>query len=321
MIEDPDLVRLIERLMSQGTALGEFAKGRICRGVVTGLNEAFVIDQGKRDELIEKDPKSAELIKPWLRGRDIRRWRVEPSGEYIIFTPRGIDIGRYPAIQDHLRWFQPDLEKRATAHLHPWYELQQPKGDIYSEFSRPKIVWPDIARHSRFAIDATGSYLGTTCFFLPAETRWMLPILNSGLIEFLLCHTTSTLRGGFLPMKRKYMAALPIVTPGGEALAELEGAMSEIGSCQDSEEMRHIEAQIDSIVFDIYGVSPMERKLLLDWLGERRESLGEEMPREWRKLNTLRAVAGAWRDTVDWEQLKRDIRVSREIRTRPVPRL
>ena len=80
------------------------------------------------------------------------------------------------------------------------------------------------------------------------------------------------------------------------------------------------ERDIDTLVFEAYGLSAMERKLVLDWLGERRESLGAEMPPDWRKLNALRATAGAWKDSIDGEQLKRDIRASRDIRTRPVLR-
>ena len=72
VLEEPNLVRLFERLMNQGTPLGEFLKGRIYYGVKTGLNEAFVINQSKRNELIEEDNRSSEIIKTWLRGRDIR---------------------------------------------------------------------------------------------------------------------------------------------------------------------------------------------------------------------------------------------------------
>ena len=159
VLEDPALVRLFEHLMNQGTPLGQFVKGRIYYGIKTGLNEAFVIDQTKRDELIEEDPRSAELIKPWLRGRHIRRWKAHSPGLYIIFTSRGVDIDQYPAIEEHLKWFRGALEQRATAHLHPWFELQQPQEGIYHEFANHKIVWPDITSQVRFAYDSNGSYL------------------------------------------------------------------------------------------------------------------------------------------------------------------
>ena len=322
VLEDPDLIRLFERLMNQGTPLGEFVRGRIHRGVVTGLNEAFVIDQDKRDDLIEDDPRSAELIKPWLRGRDIKRWKAGSPGLYVIFVNRGIDIDRYPAIKAHLRWFQSDLEKRATAQLHPWYELQQPQEGIYHEFVHPKIVWPEFAKTVRFSFDSTGSYVNNKCYILPTNDMWLLAVLNSALTEFLLCQMANSLRGGFLQLYQHYTTRLPIMTLGNVAQTELESLASEIlGREESSERIDAIEREIDSLVFHVYGLSALERKLVLEWLDERTVSPDGEVGPERRKLNALRASAGAWKDSIDGEQLKRDIRASRDIRTRPVPRL
>ncbi len=96
VLEDLAVVHLFERLMSQGTPLGEFVEGRIYMGIKTGLNQAFVIDKTKRDELIGADPRSAGLIKPWLRGKDIHQWQARPAGLFIIFASRGVDIRQYP---------------------------------------------------------------------------------------------------------------------------------------------------------------------------------------------------------------------------------
>ena len=283
VLEDPALIRLFERLMNHGTPLGEFVKGRIYRGVVTGLNEAFVIDTDKREEMIEEDPQSAELIKPWLRGRDIKRWKAYSTGHYIIFANRGIDIDRYPAIEAHLRWFRSDLEKRATASLHPWYELQQPQEGIYHEFAHPKIVWPDIAREARFAWDSTGSYLGNTAYAMPSDARWLLAVLNSGLVDFLLDRITNSLRGGYLRLIHQYVTQVPIVMREIEAQAELEELTNEILRQEESsEQVAAIGREIDSIVFRTYGLSASERKLVLDWLDQRREALGVKKPPSWR---------------------------------------
>ena len=321
ILEDPALVRLFVRLMDQGTPLGESVEGRVYAGVKTGLNKAFVIDQAKRDELVEEDPHSADLIKPWLRGADINRWKADWADLYIIFTSRGVDIEQYPAIKEHLNWFRGDLEKRATSSLHPWYELQQPQEGIHHLFAHSKIVWPDITPEARFAYDATGSYLDMTCFSMPTRSAWMLAIMNSGLVEFLLCQVTSALRGGYLRPKRQYTTRLPIVTPDAEAQAGLESLTNEILYVESPDLISGIEREIDTIVFDVYGLSAPERKFVLDWLVERREALGVDMPPEWRKLNSLQASAGAWKGGIDGERLKQDIRASRDIRTRPVPRL
>ena len=339
ILEDPALVRLFERLMNQGTPLGELVKGRLYRGVVTGLNEAFVIDEAKRDDLIEEDPRSAELIKPWLRGRDIKRWKAESGGLYIIAIQNSGDADAanpwankatevaahdafrdtYPAIHDHLRWFEPKLRIRQDQGRF-WWELRACA--YYKEFTRPKIVWPDIAPEARFAYDATGSYLGNTAYALPNDRLWLLPIINSRLVESLLRQITNSLRGGYMRLIYQYVTQVPIVTPDEDARSELEALTNEILNLQESpEQVEAIEREIDAIVFHVYGLAASERKLVLDWLGKRHEALGAEMPSDWRKLNSLQASAGAWKDSIDGERLKQDIRASREIRTRPVPRL
>ena len=267
-IEDETINRLFERLTNQGTPLGKFVEGPIYYGVKTGLNKAFVIDRYKRDELVEGDPKSAEIIKPWLRGRDIKRWKAEWAGLYIIFTNRGVDIDRYPAVRAHLELYRPNLEKRATSHLHPWYELQQPQEGIYEEFASPKIVWPDIAREVRFGYDTRRSYLGNTSYFMPTESLWMLTILNSALTYFMLCQITNSLRGGFLRLFSDHTNRLPIVKPNPALQRRLESiARAGIaGEPVDSDE-------INDIVHHLYNLSPADIALINDWF-QRRSLVG-----------------------------------------------
>ncbi len=264
VLEDPALIRLFERLMNQGTPLGDFVDGRIYRGVVTGLNEAFVIDRYKRDELVDADPRSAEIIKPWLRGRDIKRWEPEWAGLYIIFTNRGVDIDRYPAIRAHLELHRPKLERRATSHLHPWYELQQPQEGIYEEFARPKIIWPGIAREVRFAYDPDGSYLGDTTCFTPTDSIWLLGLINSDLGKFLLCQITSTLRGGFLRLKSQYMTRLAILTPDPALQRRLDSIASAgiAGEPVDGDDL-------NDIVHHLYNLSAADIALINDWFQRR----------------------------------------------------
>ena len=318
ILEDPVLVRLFERLMDQGTPLGEFVKGRIYYGVKTGRDKAFVIDQAKRDELIEEDPRSAEIIKPWLRGRDIKRWRAETPGLYIIFINRGVDIDRYPAIEAHLRWFRNDLEKRATAHLHPWYELQQPQEGCYHEFVNPKIIFNRFINSPTFAYDKSGAYHNDACYFAVPPTPAVAAIVNSAVGWWLLSHLCTPLQNGYLQVFVQFLEKLPIPHLSREIDQRLSKHVETLASGAN---VPDIESEINSLVFHAYGLSASERKLILDWLGERREAFGAEMPPDWRKLNALRASAGAWKNSIDGEQLIKDIHASREIHTRPVPRL
>ena len=330
ILEDPALLRLFERLMNLGTPLGEFVKRRIYYGVKTGLNEAFVIDQDKRDELIEDDPRSAEIIKPWLRGRDIKRWKAESAGLYVIFTRRGIHIDRYPAIKEHLSWWRKDLEPKATTGQsgpgrkpgeYQWYEIQDSVA-YHGEFALPKIVWGNLAAESKFAKDLSQAYVSAPANFLIEPAPWLLAVMNSSLLNFLYPKLTVARGGSFQEFKIGYIEPAPIVTPDGEAQAELVALSNEILSLEGHpDRVNAIEQEIDSIVFHVYDVPSRDRKRVLDWLFERREATGMVVEPEWRKLNTLRASAGAWKDGIDGEQLKADIRASRDIRTRSVPRL
>ena len=265
-IEDEAINQLFERLMNQGTPLGEFVDDRIYMGVKTGRNEAFVIDQAQHDALVEADPRSAEVIRPWLRGRDIDQWRTNWASRYVIFMSRGVDIGQYPAIEEHLRQFQGDLEKRATADSHPWYELQQPQGGIFSEFAQPKIVWPDISRELRFAFDGTGSYIGNTVYAMPMGEPWLLASLNAEMTEFLLCQITNSLRGGFLRAFYQHVTRLPIVIPDSGLKRRL-GEIAQAGIAGSAVDT----GELNDLVYDLYGLPSSDVTLVRDWF-ERRSS-------------------------------------------------
>ncbi|GAB4398100.1 MAG: hypothetical protein OHK0052_20970 [Anaerolineales bacterium] len=144
------------REMQRGSVpLGEYVDGKIYFGIKTGLNAAFYIDEATRTQLIQEDPRSAEIIQPLLVGDDVRRYEAHYRGRYIIFARRGIDIQAYPAAYQHLLNFRTRLEPRPdnwdTAQdgawqgrkpgSYAWYELQD-SVDYYPAFQAPKIIYP-----------------------------------------------------------------------------------------------------------------------------------------------------------------------------------
>ena len=173
-LEDDTLARLRDKIVRGKKTLGE-VYGAPLRGIVTGLNEAFVIDSPTRDRLVKQDKKSVELLKPFLKGEDIKRWRVEPEGLFLINTPKGkVDIEKYPAIRDWLLPFKAELEKRATKQ--EWWELQQAQLAYQPKFEGSKIVYLDIANGPPFALDANGALIDCTIFAIAgaAEVRYCL---------------------------------------------------------------------------------------------------------------------------------------------------
>jgi len=114
---------IVQRVRSNAVPLRQYIGGKMFRGVLSGMNEAFIIDRATRDQLIAEDPKSAEILKPILVGRDVRRYSLEFKERYLIWTYIGVPIKNYPAIFKHLKQFQPQLEKRWDKGNF-WWELR-----------------------------------------------------------------------------------------------------------------------------------------------------------------------------------------------------
>jgi hypothetical protein len=181
----------MQRLHDAGAPLTEYS-GRPYRGVLTGLNEAFFVDTLTRDRLVARDPRSAELLKPLLRGQDIDRWASEWPDLWLIFTRHGTNIDEFPAIKAHLEPFRISLEpkpvnwqagerpgrKPGTYH---WWEIQDNVA-YFEKFTEPKIIYQEIQFYPAYSADTNGLYLNNKGFLLPSSDPWLLAVLNSPLL-------------------------------------------------------------------------------------------------------------------------------------------
>ncbi len=201
--------QILSHVLEQSLPLGKMANNKINRGIITGLNQAFIIDKATRDRLVAADPASAEVLKPLVLGEDIRRYEIESHERYLIWTYIGIPIQQYPAIYSHLAHYQDRLEKRWDKGNH-WWELRH--CDYYDDFEKPKIIYPDIAERCKFCFDDQGFYSLNTTYMLPLEKRdfYLLALLNSSLIEFFYRFISATIRGGYLRFFKQYIAQTPI---------------------------------------------------------------------------------------------------------------
>jgi len=177
-LERPEVLRLMKKLREKGVPLGEYVKGKFYYGIKTGLNEAFVIDESTRRQLIEDDPRSAELIKPWLRGRDIKKWRAEWARLYVLYIQWECPVNKYTAIKSHLHQFKSQLSERPEVRegRYAWYALGRYAAEYRDEFERPKIIYPDICSKMRFSFDSSNAYLGNTTYFLPTSDIYFLAL-------------------------------------------------------------------------------------------------------------------------------------------------
>lgn len=256
MLDDLGIRTLIDRLLRAGQPLGEVVGGKIFMGVKTGLNNAFVIDESTRQKLIDADPKSAELIKPWLRGRDIKRWNLDWANLYIIFAYHGIEIEKYPAIRAHLETYRKELEGRATSSNHPWYELQQPQMGIYQYFEKPKIIYQEIATYQAFVLTESPYFMNNKCFFISTDDLYLLALLNSKLGWFILGQIAAKLQGGAYSMQSSFVSRFPIPPASAEERAAIAGLVRRLLDVRGAgESVPALEEALNRRVYGLFGLS------------------------------------------------------------------
>ena len=284
---------LLDKLKKEGQPLGEYIKGKIYRGILTGLNEAFVIDAVTREKLIAQDPSSAELIKPFLTGRDIKRYQPPVSDKYLIFIPKGWTKEKSKGNSDGWKWFKCNYSAIAE-YLEPfsakaqkrydkgdyWWELRA--CDYYDEFEKDKIMLPDISLRGNFTIDSDGHYCANTAYIISNSENYLLGIFNSFLITFYYKALSSTIRGGYLRFIYQYIYQLPIYTINFSDSAEkarhdriedlagqmllLHQRLADAKLDHDKNALqRQIDAtdrQIDRLVYELYDLTDEEIKIV-----------------------------------------------------------
>lgn len=206
-MESPNVMSLLEQLRNVGTSLGEYIKVKPSFGIKTSPTEAFVVDEATRDNLIAAHPSSADILKPFLYGRDLRRWHAEPQGQWLIFAHRGITIDEYPAILKHLGNYRDILSKRVGKQ--EWYELPISL-DKSHRFSQPKLICPNLYNHQTFAVDTAGFYCGDKCYLIPTEELWLCGLLNSRVVEWFYSQESNQLTIDYLRARSGYMQQIPV---------------------------------------------------------------------------------------------------------------
>lgn len=210
MLVPRPVTQLMAKLAQSSRMLGH--SEQIGWGIKTGLNEAFIISDAKRLELIDADPNSVDLLKPLVVGSEVRRYHLNREGSWLLYVPHGTDLSRYPAVEAHLEPFRERLEARSTRQ--EWYELQQPQAGYHKYFETSKILFPDMGIHSRFALDLGGGlYPANTVYFIPDDSAFIVSILNSMLGEWWLRMRCAELEGpgqSYLRFMGQYMERLPI---------------------------------------------------------------------------------------------------------------
>ena len=227
-------------------------------GIKTGCNEAFIIDGATKDALIAQDPKSAEIIRPILRGRDIKRYSYEFADKWLIATHNGtetqkrIDINDYPAVKAHLDSYYAKIAKRDDQGDTP-YNLRCCA--YWDDFSKQKIAWASVGETFYSKIDRNQFLLDTNYFFATQEPYYLLGILNSKLITFWINSEDTPIGSGGAYRHYKYnleKLAIPILERKDKLYIEhLVETILESKSTA-------LQKDIDTFVYKIFNLSEEE---------------------------------------------------------------
>ncbi|MBW5381734.1 Eco57I restriction-modification methylase domain-containing protein [Brachyspira pilosicoli] len=257
----------------------------IYRGVLTGFNEAFIIDEETKNNLINEDSKSAELIKPVLRGRDIKRYYSSYTS-YLINTHNGIkeknippiNIKDYPAIKKHLDKYYKQLEKRQDKGITP-YNLRNCA--YLSSFSNINIVWQRITDRNKFVVSNEGEYILDSMAFINGlnsreKAYYILGVLNSNLVYFWIRHNVHEYGQTGFRLSNQYVEIIPIPEPNKDTenkLVNLVDNIIDLNKKLSSEKnpntiemlntrIQAVDTAIDKIVYSLYNLTDDEIKII-----------------------------------------------------------
>ena len=244
----------------------------IYRGVLTGFNDAFIISGEKRDEILAnckneiERKKTAELIRPILRGRDIKRYSYEYADLYLIatFPAKHYDIEKYPAVKDYLLSFGMErLEQTGKEHTikgekikarkktnNKWFETQD-SISYWDEFNKPKIVWGNLNLSATYTLAPAGMMINAPATMIVPASESLLCILNSKIADYYIRNLGVTRNGGYFEYKPMFIEQLPVPQNIDEKLFE-EFSNKELNN----------EEEIDRKVYELYGLTDEEIQFL-----------------------------------------------------------
>jgi hypothetical protein len=279
-LESPAVFRLLEKLRGAGKPLGEYVNQRFYRGILTGLNEAFVVDRATRDRLILEHASSAELLKPFLRGRDVKRWCVEFEERYLIMIESSENkdhpwSGRsereaeklfsttYPAVYEWFGRFRSALKKRTDQGKYFW-ELRSCA--YLNEFEQTKLVVPAISGAVNVSLDRDGFLSNNkTSIFVCDNAVFVSAVVNSKVALWFARQVFATKQGGFFDFEPRYSSQWPIPAVPIEKRKPLERLVERIMSAKqrDAEaDVNAMERELDGLVYALYDLTAAEIALV-----------------------------------------------------------
>ena len=238
-------------------------------GIKTGYNDAFIIDSSKRNEILDacqsedERQRTAEIIRPILRGRDIRRYGYDWAGLWLINTHNGIKdslerihIEDYPAIKQHLDYYWDKIESRADRGDTP-YNLRNCA--YVDEFAKPKIIYPNMTKFLPFVFDTTGLVTNQKCFIITGKRlAFLTAFLNSSLFKFCFADKFPELQGKTRELSKIFMDEIPVKEVGDDDETRFHVLVEAVQKNISKEKL----LELDNAIFDIYQLTKEEKEYI-----------------------------------------------------------
>jgi hypothetical protein len=236
-------------------------------GIKTGFNEAFIINDEKREELLKKCPKADEIIRPILRGRDIQKYHATFSGNWLINSHNGSKERRikkinveneYPEIYSYLNDFLPKIQQRSDQGDH-WTNLRNCA--YLDAFEKPKIIYPEITKFINFTYDATDHFFtNNKCFILTGlHLEYLTCFFNSKLFRYCFLNNFPELMGGTRELRKIFLQEIPvkkITDKENEIYKEILTRI--VNAKQQNISSKNLKEIVDNIIFDEYSLVSQE---------------------------------------------------------------
>lgn len=258
-LEPPGVVALLDKIRKAGVPLKDYAGTVPYRGILTGFNDAFLLDTATKERLVKADRKSAELFKPYLRGQDVSRWQAEWAGLWMLALKssgnhpwpwakagkkaEAVFKATYPAIHAPMNQYRAELIKRQDQGEY-WWELRACA--YWEAFNKPKIIYPEITWRAQWCLDDRCLHLNNTVYILPVSDYWILAVANSPLMWWLAWRTAVHGKDEALRFIREFVQVVPIARP--------------------TDRQKTLASEAGSRIIRIIGEEQAGRGSVLDWL-------------------------------------------------------
>ncbi|MBE7689825.1 type IIG restriction enzyme/methyltransferase [Tenacibaculum piscium] len=253
---------LKDKIEKKGTPLKNIQDLKINRGITTGANAIFIIDKKIGNSMIKVNPKNSEILKPVLKGAEIKRYFAKDYSNYIILSKTNVNIKEYPEVYTYLKKHKAKLENvyEAKKGTKKWYELR--KCSYYDSFTQDKLIWTKLSNINSFAISNKSEYsIDSTSFAIGENLKYYSAILNSKLIYFYFKLGSVIWGKDGIKWFGNYFDNLPIIIPSNYDILNIEEKVNKILSIKKENpesDTSVLEKQIDQMVYKLYGLTADE---------------------------------------------------------------